>query len=76
MAFCLDNITFPSLEDPSLPILVSGVGAEDVLFTLFAGVGTLAVACQFIPGIILFSSMIRSIVTCPRVETGNSETAG
>lgn len=69
----LSGITFPPLEDPVLPVLASGVGTEDVLFTLFAALGAVVIACQFVPGLMLFGYMIRSIFTSSRVAVGESE---
>lgn len=55
------NISFPPLEDFSSPLLLSGFGMEEFLLVFFAGLGTMAVVCQLVPGILLFVSMARSM---------------
>lgn len=60
------NISFPPLEDLSSPILLSGFGMEEFLLIFFAGLGTMAVVCQLVPGVLLFVSMVRSMYSCSR----------
>lgn len=61
-------ISFPPLEDFSSPLLLSGFGMEEFLLVFFAGLGTMAVVCQLIPGVLLFVSMVRSICSSTRTE--------
>ena len=65
--------TFPPLDGGIPPIACSGVGMEDLLLTLFAGLGALAVTLQLLPGLMLFGSMLRSIFGSPDyvVQPGN-----
>ncbi|RNC73304.1 MAG: hypothetical protein ED859_00925 [Desulfuromonadales bacterium] len=63
------SISFPLLEDPSMPLLLSGFAMEDVLFVLFAGLGVVGVLCQFVPGGLLFISMIRSMLGYTRPQS-------
>ncbi|WP_052263422.1 hypothetical protein [Geobacter pickeringii] len=59
-------LTFPPLDEGIPPIALGGVGMEDFLLALFAGLGTMAVVIQLLPGLMLFSSMVRSIFSTPR----------
>uniref|UniRef100_A0A831XFM3 Uncharacterized protein n=1 Tax=Geobacter metallireducens TaxID=28232 RepID=A0A831XFM3_GEOME len=61
-------ISFPPLEDFSPPLQWSGFGMEEFLLVFFAGLGTMAVVCQLIPGVLLFVSMVRSIWSNTRIE--------
>lgn len=63
-------ISFPPLEDFSSPLLLSGFGMEEFLLVFFAGLGTIAVVCQLIPGVLLFVSMVRSFCssTLPEIQ--------
>lgn len=54
-------LTFPPLDEGIPPVALGGVGMEDFLLILFAGLGTMAVLIQLLPGFMLFSSMVRSI---------------
>jgi hypothetical protein len=62
------NISFPPLEDFSSPLLLSGFGMEEFLLVIFAGLGTMAVVCQLVPGVLLFVSMVRSMCSCSRTD--------
>ena len=66
------NISFPPLEDFSSPLLLSGFGMEEFLLVFFAGLGTMAVLCQLVPGILLFVSMTRSIYFCSLTDDESS----
>ena len=57
----LSGLSFPPLDDPSAMAL-SGISMDALLFSLFAGLGILAVVCQFIPGVMLLASMLRSLL--------------
>ncbi len=57
--------TFPPLEEGIPPIAFSGIGMEDLLLTLFAALGTVAVTIQLLPGLMLFGSMMRSLFGAP-----------
>ncbi|WP_298268090.1 hypothetical protein [Geobacter sp.] len=64
---------FPPLDNGIPPIAFSGIGMEDLLLTLFAGLGTMAVTIQLLPGLMLFGSMMRSLFGAPDyvVQPGN-----
>lgn len=62
------TISFPPLEDFSSPLLLSGFGMEEFLLVFFAGLGTMAVVCQLVPGVLLLISMVRSIFFCTRTD--------
>lgn len=66
------NISFPPIEDFSSPLLLSGFGMEEFLLVFFAGLGTMAVLCQLVPGILLFVSMTRSIYFCSLTDDESS----
>lgn len=66
------NISFPPIEDFSSPLLLSGFGIEEFLLVFFAGLGTMAVLCQLVPGILLFVSMTRSIYFCSVTDDESS----
>lgn len=66
------NISFPPLEDFTSPLLLSGFGMEEFLLVFFAGLGTMAVLCQLVPGILLFVSMTRSIYFCSLTDDESS----
>lgn len=62
------TISFPPIEDFSSPLLLSGFGMEEFLLVFFAGLGTMAVLCQLVPGVLLFVSMVRSMYSCSRAD--------
>ncbi|WP_306537448.1 hypothetical protein [Geobacter sp.] len=70
------TISFPPLEDFSSPLLLSGFGMEEFLLVFFAGVGTMAVVCQLVPGVLLLISMVRSMFFCTRTDMAPSVEGG
>ena len=60
----MSGLTFPPLDGGLPPVVMSGIGMEDFLLSLFAGIGAMGVACQFVPGLLLFTSVVRSIFCC------------
>ncbi|CAG0949142.1 hypothetical protein GEOBC_00077 [Geobacteraceae bacterium] len=70
------TISFPPLEDFSSPLLLSGFGMEEFLLVFFAGVGTMAVVCQLVPGVLLLISMVRSMFFCTHTDMAPSVEGG
>lgn len=62
------NINFPPIEDFSSPLLLSGIGMDEFLLVFFAGLGTMAVIFQLVPGVLLFVSMVRSVYSSSRPD--------
>ncbi|BDV42000.1 hypothetical protein GURASL_09230 [Geotalea uraniireducens] len=46
----------------------SGTGFEDFLFAAFTFIGIVIVICQFIPGIMLCTSLLKNLFSFSRVE--------
>ena len=57
------DISFPPLEDFYSPLLLSCFGIEEFLLSFFVSMGTIAIICQLVPGVLLSISMLRSIWT-------------
>lgn len=72
----MSGLTFPPLDGGLSPVAMSGIGMEDFLLSLFAGIGATALACQFIPGLFLFISLIRNIFRYTKVDIGPSTRNG
>lgn len=65
----LVEISFPLLQDISSPFILNCFGIDEFLLVFFIGLGTIAFACQLVPGVLLFVSMVRSIYSFPRPDT-------
>ena len=64
--------SFPPLDGGMPPLAMSGIGMEDFLLMLFGGIGAVGVACQFVPGLLLFITLIKSIFRYSQVDVSTS----
>ncbi len=60
------DISFPPLEGFCSPRLLNCFGIEEFLLVFFIGLGAIAFVCQLVPGILLFTSIVRSLISCIR----------
>lgn len=72
----MSGFSFPPLDGGMPPVAISGIGIEDFLLSLFAGIGAIGVACQFVPGLLLFISLLRSIFRYTQVDVSPSPGRG
>lgn len=59
----------PPFEDTSSAFVTSGMGMDELLFTIFLAVGVAAVLFQFVPGLMLFSAMVKGIFSFAEVKS-------
>lgn len=66
------EISAHNIGEASSTLLMNGFYFEEFLLVLFAGLGTIALLSQLVPGVLLFVAIIRSIRSCTRSDMGTS----